>query len=89
MLQIGGWRDVFLPVARTLVEPLRVVEGDRTKPEAKDRAYMLLLDFAQQPGNTEREDDLAALTVEADPAQLNLILDLLGTAEHREPRCDG
>ena len=84
VLQIGGWRDVFLPVARTLVEPLRAVEGNRTKPEAKDRAYMLLLDFAQREGNTERADDLAALTVEADPSRLDLIIDLLGTAEDRE-----
>jgi formylglycine-generating enzyme required for sulfatase activity len=84
VLQIGAWHDVFLPVARTLVEPLRVVEGDRSKPEARDRAYMLLLDFAEQPGNTDRADDLAALCVEADPARLDLIVDRLGKPEERE-----
>jgi serine/threonine protein kinase/formylglycine-generating enzyme required for sulfatase activity len=84
VLQLGAWRDVFQPVARTLVEPLRVVEGDRSRPEARERAYTLLLDFADRPGNAERAEDLAALAVEADPARLDLILDRLPRPEDRD-----
>lgn len=83
-LQLGAWRDVFQPVVRTLVEPLRVVEGDRSRPESRERAYTLLLDFADRPGNLGRAEDLAALAVEADPARIDLILDRLPRPEDRE-----
>jgi serine/threonine protein kinase/formylglycine-generating enzyme required for sulfatase activity len=84
VLRIGDWRDVFVPVARSLVEPLRLIEGDRAHPEARDRALTLLLDFALIPGNRERPEDLAALAVEADPDRLNRIIALLPTADERD-----
>jgi formylglycine-generating enzyme required for sulfatase activity/tRNA A-37 threonylcarbamoyl transferase component Bud32 len=71
---IGDWREVFQPVGDRLAPPLRQVYGGPAPPEERSTAFRLLLDFALQPGNLRREEDLADLIAEADPAQFRQIL---------------
>src|SRR5207249_3477439 len=41
-LLIGAWREVFQPVGGALVEPLRTIHGDRSRPEQRALASSLL-----------------------------------------------
>jgi formylglycine-generating enzyme required for sulfatase activity/tRNA A-37 threonylcarbamoyl transferase component Bud32 len=73
-LRLGAWREVFQPVSTVLLEPLRAIYANRAEPEARDRAFTLLFEFATQADNPKRPEELAALLVEADPHRLNRIL---------------
>jgi formylglycine-generating enzyme required for sulfatase activity/serine/threonine protein kinase len=64
---IGEWREVFQPVERSLVPPLRAIFGDVGRPRERALAFSLLLDFAVSPGNTRRDQDLAELVADANP----------------------
>ena len=62
---IGAWREVFQPIQRSLLRPLRAIFGDAARPGARALANSLLVDFAVQPGNPVRDRDLAELMGEA------------------------
>ena len=64
---IGEWREVFQPVQRTLVGPLRAIFGDIARPKERALAFGLLFDFAVHAGNAERDHDLAELIGDANP----------------------
>ena len=64
---IGEWREVFQPVQRTLVGPLRAIFGDSARPRERALAFGLLFDFAVHAGNSERDRDLAELIADANP----------------------
>jgi hypothetical protein len=76
-LLIGGWRVVFQPVRGVLDEHLRTIYGHRDRPEERALAYTLLFEFATQPDNPGRPEDLAELVAEADPTQFHQLLELL------------
>ncbi len=80
-LHLGAWREAFQPVARDLVAPLRAIYMAQATPEAHDRAYLLLREFATQPGNAYRPEDLAALIPDAEPDRLAEILEALPEAD--------
>ncbi len=84
-LLIRSWREVFQPVNDRLRGPLLTVYDDRGRPEA-ERAltYALLLDFATQPDNDRRNENLSDLIAEADPARLGRIL---GRITNRQRAC--
>jgi formylglycine-generating enzyme required for sulfatase activity/tRNA A-37 threonylcarbamoyl transferase component Bud32 len=82
-LRLGAWREVFQPVSTALLEPLRAIYANRAEPEARDRAYTLLFEFATQADNSKRAEDLAALLVEAEPDRMNRILARLNDANDR------
>jgi serine/threonine protein kinase/formylglycine-generating enzyme required for sulfatase activity len=64
---IGEWREVFQPVQRTLVGPLRTIFGDIARPRERALAFGLLFDFAVHEGDSERDRDLAELIADANP----------------------
>jgi len=66
-LVIGGWREVFQPVERSLVGPLRAIFGDADRPRERALALSLLLEFAVQPDNSHRDRELANLIADASP----------------------
>jgi formylglycine-generating enzyme required for sulfatase activity len=69
-LLIADWREVFQPIERQLIEPLRAIFGNTSRPsEVRALAFSLLLDFAVQPGNSGRDRDLALLIGDASPAE--------------------
>jgi formylglycine-generating enzyme required for sulfatase activity len=70
---IGDWRKVFQPVQHTLVGPLRAIFGDITRPRERALAYSLLVDFAVEPGNLSRDQDLAELIADASPEEFRAI----------------
>jgi formylglycine-generating enzyme required for sulfatase activity len=70
---IGDWREVFQPVQRTLLRPLRAIFGDGARPGARALANSLLVDFAVQPGNPDRDRDLAELIGDARPEEFPAI----------------
>jgi formylglycine-generating enzyme required for sulfatase activity/tRNA A-37 threonylcarbamoyl transferase component Bud32 len=72
-LLIGGWRDVFQPIQRSLVGPLRAIFGDADRPRERAIAGSLLLDFAVQPDNPRRDEDLAELIGDAAPDDFSAI----------------
>jgi serine/threonine protein kinase/formylglycine-generating enzyme required for sulfatase activity len=74
---IDAWRVAFEPVATRLTGPLRLAFGDQTRPEEQAVAFRFLLGFATRPHNPERDEDLADLVAEADPAQFRQISDAL------------
>jgi formylglycine-generating enzyme required for sulfatase activity/serine/threonine protein kinase len=71
---IAAWREVFQPVQQWLVEPLRASFGDIGRPRERALAYSLLFEFAAQPGNTTRHEDLAELIPDAEPDEFRKIL---------------
>jgi formylglycine-generating enzyme required for sulfatase activity len=82
-LYLSTWNEVFRPIADRLAEPLRTVYADRTAPEARDRAFTLLYEFATRPGNPTQAEDLAALVGDADAAHFRQVLRRLDTASGR------
>ena len=70
---IGDWREVFQPVQRSLLHPLRTIFGDGARPTAAALANSLLVDFAIQPGNPARDRDLAEMIGDARPEQFPAI----------------
>ncbi len=80
-LRLAAWREAFQPVSRHLLAPLLALYADQSKPEDRDRAYVLLSEFATQPGNQNRPEDLAALIPDADPSRLDPILKLLSESD--------
>jgi len=66
---IGDWREVFQPVQRWLVGPLRAILGDVGRPRERALAFSLLHDFAVHPGNSGRDRDLAELIGDATPEE--------------------
>ena len=68
-LLIGAWRNVFQPVHQWLVGPLRAIFSDIGRPRERALAYSLLVGFAVQAGNTARDEELAELSPDADPAE--------------------
>jgi serine/threonine protein kinase/formylglycine-generating enzyme required for sulfatase activity len=76
-LRIGTWRRVFQPVARILIRPLRELYADVSQPDARGRAFNLLVEFANEPGNSNRAEDLAALIDTADPKRMEELLGML------------
>ncbi|MFO0907170.1 MAG: bifunctional serine/threonine-protein kinase/formylglycine-generating enzyme family protein [Isosphaeraceae bacterium] len=82
-LFLDAWREAFQPVAQHLVPPLRAIYANRSRPEERDRAAVLLLEFASRAGNPNRAQDLAALIPDADPARLDEILRRASSEEDR------
>jgi len=70
---IGDWREVFQPVQRWLVGPLRAIFGDVGRPRERALAFSLLLDFAVHPGNSDLDRDLAELIGDATPEEFRAI----------------
>ncbi len=70
---IGDWREVFQPVQRSLLRPLRAIFGDSARPSAAALANNLLVEFAVQPGNLLRDRDLAELIGDARPEEFPAI----------------
>jgi formylglycine-generating enzyme required for sulfatase activity len=73
---IGDWREVFQPIERRLLGPLRAIFGDVRRPrETRSLAVSLLLlhDFAVQPDNPARDRDLAELIGDANPDEFLVI----------------
>jgi formylglycine-generating enzyme required for sulfatase activity/serine/threonine protein kinase len=70
---IGGWREVFQPVQRSLLRPLRAIYADNARPGAGALANSLLVDFAVQPSNPARDRDLAELIGDAKPEEFPAI----------------
>jgi formylglycine-generating enzyme required for sulfatase activity/serine/threonine protein kinase len=77
-LQLGAWREVFQPVEHWLVPPLRTILADVRKPRERALAASFLLDFASQPSNPDRDDDLADLISDFDPTEFHAIAGALG-----------
>jgi formylglycine-generating enzyme required for sulfatase activity len=73
-LLIGDWRQVFQPVQRHLIGPLRAIFADFSRPRERTVSGSVLLDFALQPGNSARDEDLAELIPDADPEEFRTIL---------------
>jgi serine/threonine protein kinase/formylglycine-generating enzyme required for sulfatase activity len=80
---LGPWRAVFEPVAGHLLDPLRRIFGEETQPDWRDRAFTLLLEFANRPGDHSRAVELAELLIDADPERARQVLALLGTSSDR------
>jgi formylglycine-generating enzyme required for sulfatase activity/tRNA A-37 threonylcarbamoyl transferase component Bud32 len=76
-LRIGAWREVFQTLARHLNRPLLELYADEAQPGARDRAFTLLLGFADRTDNARRAEDLASLLEMADPDRMERLLDLL------------
>ena len=53
-LRINDWREVFQPVSSHLIRPLRTIYANRAEPDHRERAFVLLLEFATQLGNVTR-----------------------------------
>jgi formylglycine-generating enzyme required for sulfatase activity/tRNA A-37 threonylcarbamoyl transferase component Bud32 len=78
-LTIGEWREVFQPIDRALLGPLRAIMGDVSRSsQARALAATLLRDFAEQPGNSDRDRDLAELIGDTSPEEFPDILRALG-----------
>ncbi len=73
-LLLGTWSEVFQPVSRVLIEPLRALFADTSRPEWRDRAFRLLLQFVDRPESPSRPEDLAALLADADPDRAHLVI---------------
>jgi serine/threonine protein kinase/formylglycine-generating enzyme required for sulfatase activity len=76
-LLLGKWSEVFRPVNRGLLEPLLAIFADTSRPELRDRAFRLLLEFVDRSENPSRPEDLAALLADADPDRANLVISKL------------
>ena len=76
-LRIGTWRSVFQPVSRLLIRPLLEQYTAQSQADVLDRAFTLLLEFADQPENPKRAEDLAALVGMADPGRMDQVIGLL------------
>jgi formylglycine-generating enzyme required for sulfatase activity/tRNA A-37 threonylcarbamoyl transferase component Bud32 len=83
-LLVGGWREVFQPIAPTLVGPLREIYARRDEPEPRALAFTMLYEFATQPKHPREADDLAALVGDAEPDQFHRLLARLGSAANRD-----
>ena len=85
-LDLGIWREVFQPVANLLTEPLRRIYADRTWPDprSRERALGLLLEFALQPDNPDRVEDLVTLLGEAEEGPFRAIFGHLLSSGTRE-----
>ena len=76
-LLLGSWSEVFQPVSRGLIKPLLALFADASRPEPRDRAFRLLLEFVDRPDNASHAEDLAALLADADPDRAHLVIERL------------
>ncbi len=82
-LLLGTWSEVFQPVSRGLIKPLLALFADTSRPEPRDRAFRLLLEFVDRPDNASRAEDLAALLADADPDRAHLVIERLNGPTER------
>ncbi len=82
-LLLGTWSQVFQPVSRGLIEPLRMLFAETSRPESRDRAFRLLLEFIDRPENASHPEDLASLLIDADPDRAHLVIRRLGSPLER------
>ena len=82
-LLLGTWSEVFQPVSRGLIKPLLALFADTSRPEGRDRAFRLLLEFVDRPDNASHAEDLAALLADADPDRAHLVIEQLSGPNER------
>jgi formylglycine-generating enzyme required for sulfatase activity/tRNA A-37 threonylcarbamoyl transferase component Bud32 len=71
-LHLATWMDALRPVRQHLIGPLAEVYRDRTRPERRQVAAMVLADYA-----ADQPDLLANLILDADEKQYALLLPVL------------
>ncbi len=82
-LLLGTWSEVFQPVSRGLIGPLLTLFADTGQPDARDRAFRLLLQFVDRQDNPGRAEDLATMLVDSESDRAHEILGRLAGPSER------
>ncbi len=77
-LSTGAWCEAFQPVRSALMRPLLETYNDRLRDSfERSVAFAVLVDFAVQPGNIRRDEELADLLGASVPSTFDRVLGLL------------